>query len=113
MSQFVPIEVLQRVWLGMFAFVLCAWIPGISLAAAAYLGSGGLAGTGTGPAMALLVAALGTTVQTWNEMRGFLSRMARSPDRREPIHREAQSASLVWGLMCVAAWLGFFSQLYG
>lgn len=106
-----PIEVPHRAWLGMAAFILAIWIPGLSFAAAVMLHSAGW--EAWGPALALLAAAIGTALQTWNAANSAAERMVRSPASRGSTREGMLRASYVWGLMCVAAWLGLFSHLIG
>lgn len=110
MSDYMPIWIPYRAWRVLAGTVLIIWVPLCSLLAvllfrSAPLPSGWIAGA------ALFLAALGTTLQVWHDARTAAVRLMEEPQRWQETWNEMKSASLVWGLLCTAAWTGLFAQV--
>lgn len=61
--------------------------------------------------VALALAALGTTWRIWAEAKQLGDWLAREPERRNEIFEELGPGFYAWGVVCLAAWMGFFSQI--
>lgn len=61
--------------------------------------------------IALALAALGTTWRIWADAKQLGNRMASLPERRSEILKDFGTGFYAWGIVCLAAWMGFFSQV--
>ena len=67
--------------------------------------------TGLASTAALLLATVGTSLQTYLELLRVGRRAVAKPDEREELVRKTQPAALVWGTMATASWVGLFAHL--
>lgn len=64
-------------------------------------------------AVALALAAVGTTWRIWADAKQLGDRLAREPERRAETLQDLGAGFYAWGVVCLAAWMGFFSQVLG
>ena len=105
MSQ--PIRVPFSMWKTLLAATLYLWIPGLTLAGVLLLRP---MGPGFAGGIALVLVAIGTTVQTRIEMLRAAERIAAHPPIAPALVREVQPNAWVWGLMATAAWTALFAH---
>lgn len=68
---------------------------------------------GLASVVALSLAALGTSLQSYLELRRMGRCAVDYPHERAKLIRAMQPAGLVWGLMATASWVGLFAQIVG
>lgn len=110
MSHYLPIPILYRAWRTLIGFVLMICVPLCSLLAVWLFRSAALPSAWI-VAAALLLAALGTTLQVWQAARTAATRLSEDPQRWQETWQQMRAASLVWGLLCAAAWTGLFAHV--